>query len=362
MKKVISLLLVAMLAVIAFAGCNNAAPAAPAPEPEKPAAAAPAEPAPEPAAPAAGSLVSGKTFGAIIPGPDVYYNYGKSGVKWATEASGNTYVERNSENNTVKEVQNVEDLISAQVDAILLMTTNSDTGQKGAQLANAAGIPFFLFDCEIADGPGVAQGAVTTPLPDIGSLMAEWCVKNDVGGDYVILAGLPGQPGGEIQLAAFREVFEKVPTNKLLSEVQYADWDRKKGEDLMRNYLIMHDKIDLVYAMNEEMAYGSATAIAEAGRSDEMVIVSANGSPVGKEMLQAGTLLGTTGWSNSENGILVVLKALEYLNGTPQDFQTFTPIDVFTKDNLADFPIWDVEGQIPRYEPIFREKGFWAGD
>ena len=300
-------------------------------------------------------------MGFIIPGPDVYYNFGKGGVQWAVEHSGNIYVERNSENNTVKEVQNVEDLISAQVDAILLMTTNADTGQKGAELANEAGIPFFLVDCSISDGPGEAQGEVNMEQSEIGGLMGRYLAEQGITGDYVVLAGLPGQPGGEAQKDGFIAEMDKDPANKLLSEVQYADWDRKKGEDLMRNYLIMHDHIDLVYAMNEEMAYGSATAIEEAGRSDEMIIVSANGSEVGKEMLEAGTLKATVGWSPSENGTLMALQAMDYLFGTPQEYFTEVPMAVYTIDNIADYSNWAVEDTAAKYEPIMKEKGYWNG-
>jgi ABC-type sugar transport system substrate-binding protein len=121
----------------------------------------------------------------------------------------------------------------------------------------------------------------------------------------------------------------------------------------------MHDKIDLVYAMNEEMAYGAATAIKEAGRQNEMVIVSANGSAVGKEMLQAGTLLATTGWSPSENGILATIKALECLNGTPEKYLTESPLGLYTKDNLDKYPDWEAAGQAKVYEPILRQKGYW---
>ena len=307
------------------------------------------------------SKVRGKTIGFILPGPDVYYNFGKSGVKWAVESSGNIYTERNSEYNAIKEIQNVENLISAGVDAIVIMTTNVETGQKACQVANAAKIPIILVDCDVSSGPGKAQGQVVTTLPWIGSLMGEWLVKNKVGypGKYVILGGVAGQAGTDEQLKGFQDELKKDSTYKLLSEVQYANWDRKQGEDLMRNYLVMHNSIDLVYAMNEEMAFGAATAIREAGRQNEMLIVSANGSAVGKEMIQAGTLRATTGWSPSENGILAVIKALECLNGTPEKYLTETRLGLYTRENLDQYPDWNVEGQAKIYEPILKQMGYW---
>jgi ABC-type sugar transport system substrate-binding protein len=308
------------------------------------------------------SKVQGKTIGFVIPGPDVYYNFSKGGIKWAVEASGNIYTERNSENNTIKEVQNVENLISAGVDAIIIITSNAETGQKGAQLANAAKIPYFVIDSAITDGSGKAQGHVDIDSLRIGRSIGDYVIQNNLGGSggrYVILGGTPGQPGTLKQIEGFQAAMATNSRYKLLSEIQYADWDRKKGEDLMRNYLVMHDKIDLVYAMNEEMAYGAATAIGEAGRQNEMVIVSANGSEVGKEMLKVGTLKATVGWSPSEIGILSVIKVLEYLNGTPQDFKTEVDLKVFTLDNISGFSDWDVSTMATRYEPVLKRLGYW---
>jgi ABC-type sugar transport system substrate-binding protein len=311
--------------------------------------------------PSAGnSKVTGKTIGVIVPGAGVYYNFQKAGIKWVVETSGNIYTERSSDDNTIKEIQNVEDLISAGVDAIIIMTTNEETGQKGAQLANAAKIPYFLLDSSIADGPGRAQGRVDVDMVGVGRVLGEGVVKNNLGpdGGYLIVGGMPGQPGTQKYIDGFQAALAANKKYHILSEIQYGDWDRKKGEDVMRNYLVMHKKIDLVYAMNEEMAYGAAVAIAEASRK-EITLVSVNGSDVGKEMLKAGTLKATVGWTPSENGILAAMKALDYFAGTPQPEYTEPPIKMFTLENINEYCDWDAAVQIKRYEATLKEKGYW---
>jgi ABC-type sugar transport system substrate-binding protein len=306
------------------------------------------------------SKLTGKTIGVIVPGSGVYYNFQKAGIKWVVESSGNIYTERSSDDNTIKEIQNVEDLISAGVDAIIIMTTNEETGQKGAQLANAANIPYFLLDSSIADGPGKAQGRVDVDMVGVGRVLGEGVVKNNLGpdGGYLIVGGMPGQPGTQKYIDGFQAALAANPKYHILSEIHYGDWDRKKGEDVMRNYLVMHKKIDLVYAMNEEMAYGAAVAIAEAGRN-EITLVGVNGSDVGKEMLKAGTLKATVGWSPSENGILAAIKALDYLAGTPQTEYSEPPIKMYTLENLNEYSEWDAAIQTQRYEQTLKEKGYW---
>lgn len=313
---------------------------------------------------AGNSKVRGKTIGHCYASSEAYYNYEINAVKWAVEVSGNTYAGRSAENNNVREIQNVENLISLGVDAILMHPTGSAQAQKAAQLANAAKIPLFLVDSTIDPGPGQAQGAVGPDFLVIGNAVGEYVVKNKVGypgGRFVVLGGLFGQSAEKNERESFMAAIAKDPTFKLISEIQHADWDRKKGEDLMRNYLVMHDHIDLVFAMNEEMAAGAALSISEAGRQKEMVMVSVNASPVGEDMIRNGTLLATAKMSPLELGILTTIKALEYINGTPEPFETIQPTIILTKENVdKDGARWDDSAKVQSdYEGVLKQKGYW---
>lgn len=53
-----------------------------------------------------------------------------------------------SEGKPDKEPTNIEHFITKKVDAILVFTTNGETAQQGAKLANDAKIPFFLVGSE----------------------------------------------------------------------------------------------------------------------------------------------------------------------------------------------------------------------
>jgi ABC-type sugar transport system substrate-binding protein len=309
------------------------------------------------------SKVRGRTIGHCYASSEAYYNIEINSVKWAVEKSGNTYTGRSAENNNVREIQNIENLISLGVDAILMHPTGSAQAQKAAQLANAANIPIFLIDSTIDPGPGQAQGAVGPDFLVIGNAVGEYVVKNKIGypgGRFVVLGGLFGQSAEKNERESFMAAIAKDPAYKLLSAIQHADWDRKKGEDLMRNYLVMHNQIDLVFAMNEEMAAGGALAISESGRQNEMAMVSVNGSPVGEEMVRNGTLLATAKMSPSELGILATIKALEYINGTPEPYDTIQSTIILTKENVdKDGGGWEDEPAQRAYESIMKQKGYW---
>ena len=132
-------------------------------------------------------------------------------MKWAIEASGNTIIERNSEGTPVKELQNVEDLISYGVDAILIETTDGGVGQQACKLANEAGIPIFLVDCSVNEGEGKPDGQVEVNQYEYGIMAANYIIDNDLSGDFVVIGGIAGLPGNEQQQAGFLETIANDP-------------------------------------------------------------------------------------------------------------------------------------------------------
>ena len=65
-----------------------------------------------------------------------------------------------SEGQPEKELAHIEDFIAQDYDAIIDFTIAAETAQRGAQLANEAGIPFFVVGSTAADGPGKVTSTV----------------------------------------------------------------------------------------------------------------------------------------------------------------------------------------------------------
>jgi len=319
------LLVLFSLLLLALAACTT--PAAPAPT----AASAPTQP---PAAAAKKPVI-----GFIIAGPDYYYQCMESGVRKAAKEKGYDVITLNSENKAEKELANMEDMISKKVDAIVLLVANSVSSQKAIQLANAAKIPVIL-NGTAADGP--AKPAVRTyyAFDDMGKAAGEWVVKNmPDGGEVGIVEGLPGISVAEPITASFEKAVAANPKIKIVSK-QPADFNRQKALDVSANMLQAFPNIKLIYTHNDDMAMGVIKSIEQAGKSDQIWLISDNANPEGVQAIKAGKLKGSVAQSPAYDGEQDVQLIDDILHGRSVTPEIRIPVYLVTKENLDQAKPW----------------------
>ena len=92
--------------------------------------------------------------GYVQAGSSIYWQLSAEGCVAAGKLAGIDVKVQNSNGDPQKELSNIEDFIAQKVNAIMVFTTNGETAQQGAKLANDANIPFFVVGSAAADGPG----------------------------------------------------------------------------------------------------------------------------------------------------------------------------------------------------------------
>src|SRR3546814_5023219 len=89
-----------------------------------------------------------------------------------------------------------------------------------------------------------------------------------------LMHGYMGQAGQLKRAAATKTVLDKYPDIRILAE-QTAEWDRAKAMSLMENWIQSYgDKINAVFAQNDEMGMGALQALEQAGLKDKVIVVS----------------------------------------------------------------------------------------
>ena len=95
-------------------------------------------------------------------------------------------------------------------------------------------------------------------------------------GDIVVLEGIPTVINTE-RVEAFKEVMEQYPDINILDS-QPAIWSTQKGLEIMENYLQKYDKIDAVWAQDDDVLKGVLQAYKESGREDIRLFLGGAGS------------------------------------------------------------------------------------
>jgi ribose transport system substrate-binding protein len=238
---------------------------------------------------------------------------------------------------TEKQVADVENFITQQVD-VLLISPKESAGLTGVvEKAIEAKIPVIVLDRNV-DTDRYTQ-FIGGDNVVIGRAAGEYAVQllggsGKAAGNLVEIWGGMGTQPAHDRHNGFHEFTDKEAGIKNLLNEQSADWKQQKAYDIMATALKANEQIDLVYGHNDPMAYGAYLAAKDAGREKDMKFLGVDGIPnegvawVNKGELTATFLYPTPG----EEG---VRQAIKIVNGEKVEKQITLATQTIDSTNAA---------------------------
>jgi ribose transport system substrate-binding protein len=242
------------------------------------------------------------------------------------------------QNKTEKQVADVENFISQGVDVLSVSPKESAGLTPVVEKAIDAGIPVIILDRNV-NTDRITQ-FIGGDNVVIGRAAGDHAVKllggpgNAKGNVVEIWGGFASAPAHD-RSTGFHEVTDKEPGIKYLLAPIDTEWKPAKGYEIMATALQANEKIDLVYAHNDPLAYNAYLASKDAGREKEIKFMGIDGIPnegvtwVDKGELDATFLYATPGAEG-------IRQALKLLQGEKIEKQITLPTMTITKDNAAD--------------------------
>ena len=193
----------------------------------------------------------------------------------------------------------IESALAKDYDGIGISPLTGVNAISGVVKATKDGIPVVDIDekfdmNELEKAGGKIVGYVTSDNKAIGKLGAEFIIEKlgSAGGNVAIIEGKSGGDANEDRKAGAKEAFEKTENVKVVA-VQPADWDRVKALDVATNILQSNPDIKAFYCCNDNMALGARTAVENAGKENDIIIVGTDGVPEALDSVKAGKLNAT---------------------------------------------------------------------
>ncbi len=237
-----------------------------------------------------------------------------------------------------KQMQIIENLIQTQVDALCITPSGSKEVAPAIRKANQAGIPVLILDTRV-DATALGDGKIKTFIGsdnyEGGRIAAQFIVDRLDGKAKVgILEGIPGHETGDERLRGFREVLKGAPGVEIVAS-QTANWERDQGFNVFQNMMQAHPEIDTLFACSDLMALGAMEAIAAAGRTGQIRVVSFDALPEARQAIADGTMLATVAQFPGEMGRLAVENALKAIHG--EEIPAYIPvkIELVTKNDTG---------------------------
>jgi ribose transport system substrate-binding protein len=183
---------------------------------------------------------------------------------------------KDAQNDTLKQRSQVEEFVSAKVDALIISPKEAQPLTEPVARAMAAGIPVIVLDRRLLGDQYTCF--IGADNKKIGRAAGQWIVKTLGGkGNVVELMGLQTSTPGQDRHRGFLEGI----AGSNLKIIFSADmkWLEPNAREEMESALARFDKIDLVYAHNDPGAHGAYLAAKAAGREQQMKFAGIDALP-----------------------------------------------------------------------------------
>jgi ribose transport system substrate-binding protein len=246
-----------------------------------------------------------------------YFQTMQTGVLSKARDLGIKVISHNQQSETSEMITGVLSLIEQGVDALLISPVNPEAMGIINKAAEDAGVPVVVID--IGTGGADVEAFIISDNVGGGVFAAQYALKlardnNLESKNVAIIKVEESATYARRRGEAFKDVMA-VSGYDIVAEVT-ANSSREQAYAVMQPILNQYgDDLAIVFAENDRMALGAAQAIAEAGKTGEIMVLGFDGIPSAMEAIKAGIMQGTIAQQPFEMGALGVELAQALLTG-----------------------------------------------
>lgn len=247
-----------------------------------------------------------------------------------------TCVAPNNESEIMAQVTSVEDMISQNVDILLVAANQADTLMNPLTTAAEKGIKIVMVD---TDAPDFTEKVtyIGTDNYEAGYEGAkEFGTRLGGGKNVVILRGKLGDPNHEKRTEGLIAGLEE--TGNTVLETQDANCESDKAANAVEAFMTKYpDQIDAVMVTSDSMAVGAAQAIKAAGLGDRIQVCGFDGFQAAIDLVGTGEISMIIAQRPEEIGRKGIECGLGALEGETYDSYINTGIEIIDSSNYQDY-------------------------
>ena len=291
------------------------------------------------APPAAGSADGGsQTIGvAVADQKSLFYVAAVDGMEQAAKEAGYKLITLSANNNSSQQVNQIQDLITQEVDVIIFIAQDATSAAAGVELANDAGIPIIAVDQKPESGSGKLATYIATDSVKAAEQLCTWLFDQIGGsGDLAILQGPLGATAELQRSEGCNNALGNYPDVKVVA-MESANWDETEAFTAAQNILTANPNLKAFFGESDAMAMGAAKAAKQDSRED-LFFVGIDGFPTMFESVASGLTQATMAQQPYLMGQMSVKNAVQIAEGNDADVPELQYMDtvLVTKENVAD--------------------------
>ncbi len=294
--------------------------------------------------PASAGEVTAKKFkvGVIMKSFDEFQNTVIEGAEAACRELGLEIVATapDAETEAARQVEMIEDMITGEVDVLLIAPTLLDTIREPLGRAVAKGVKVIFVDFSDYNAFPDMLFAIGTGNYNAAETMAKHylsCFKDAKTAKVAIVRGLLGAENHNQRTQGFVDVFEAA--GGAILDIQDAGNSADRAATLVENWIQKYgiEGINGVIATSDSQALGVMSAVINAGALGKIMTQGFDGNSAIIEAVRDGNMTFTGAQRPYKIGYDAVMYARDYLEGKKLKTYYDTGVDIITKENAADF-------------------------
>ena len=256
------------------------------------------------------------------------------GLLKSIEAHHDRLITLDAQFNSLKQKNDISDLIQQQPAAIFINPVNWE-GIKGSLLeAKRKNIPVIVVDAPVSE-LDLVLCQVASDNVEAGRLACESLAQVKPNARVVILHHSVNKACID-RVDGFRAEMAKHPGMKLL-DVQEGKGTTEAARPVLRDLMGRFPDLDAAFPINDPSALGCISAIESAGKLGQVTVVTVDGSREGAAAIVSGKLHSTSAQFPRDIGRIAAEKFYEHLAGKPVEKEVKIPVKLVTKENAAQF-------------------------
>jgi len=262
----------------------------------------------------AGAAASDYTIGvSVADQKSLFYIAAVDGMNKAAADAGVKLVVLSADNNSNQQVNQVNDLITQQVDALIFIAQDATAAAAGVKAANKANIPVIAVDEKPESGDGELATYIATDSVKAADALCTWVFDKMGGsGEIGILQGVLGATAELQRSQGCQQALDKNANIKVVAK-ESANWDETEGYKAAQNMLQANPNIKAIVGESDAMGLGAAKAAQDAGK--DIITVGIDGFPTMIAGIKAGLTDATQAQVPYKMGQLAVADSIKVLSG-----------------------------------------------
>ncbi|WP_286160718.1 D-xylose ABC transporter substrate-binding protein [Virgibacillus sp. 7505] len=207
------------------------------------------------------------------------------------EELGAEVLVQSADGDEAKQLSQIQNMLSQDIDALVIIAINSDSLSTVVDQAKAEGISVLSYD-RLINGTDI-DAYVSFDNVRVGEMQAEYLVEQVPTGKYFLMGGSPTDNNAKLFREGQMNILQPLVDSGEIEVVgdQWAkNWDANEALKIMENALTANkNEIDAVVASNDSTAGGAIQALEAQGLDGKVAISGQDADLAGVQRIAEGT-------------------------------------------------------------------------